>query len=126
MGGLPVASACASVRTEDDDTAAVVPVKVDALRHLATCDGEEDGAPPAVAGPLVVVQRQRRLHDVLRLDEQQLVGLRGAAAGQQCGVQSHERDRHAPRRSRGASAASRTSMSRSAPLACHAAMIFSM
>ncbi|CAM9527332.1 unnamed protein product, partial [Heterosigma akashiwo] len=34
---------------------------------------EEDGPPPAVAGALEVVQRQRRLHHVLRLDEHQLL-----------------------------------------------------
>ena len=48
------------------------PVKVDAFRHLAPGNAEEDGPAPGVARAAVVVQRQRRFHDVGRLDKHEL------------------------------------------------------
>jgi hypothetical protein len=50
-----------------------VPVKVNALCHLAPGNGEENGTAPAIARALKVFERQGGLHDVLRLDEQELL-----------------------------------------------------
>ena len=43
------------------------------LPHLASGHAEEDGPPPAVAGPPEVVQGHRCLHHICGLDEDQLV-----------------------------------------------------
>ena len=50
-----------------------MPVKVNALGHLAPGNREEHGAAPAIARALEVFERQGGLHDVLRLDEQELL-----------------------------------------------------
>jgi hypothetical protein len=68
---------------EHDDAAAVVAVEIDALCHLPAGDGEENGAPPAVASPPEVVEGERCLHHIHRLYEHQLQcheGLPGAPA----------------------------------------------
>mmetsp|Transcript_8128 Transcript_8128/g.22362 ORF Transcript_8128/g.22362 Transcript_8128/m.22362 type:complete len:252 (-) Transcript_8128:1272-2027(-) len=48
-------------------------IEVDALRHLATRNGEEDSTAAAVARALVVLQGERGLHDIGCLDVDQLV-----------------------------------------------------
>lgn len=55
-----------------DDGAAIVAVKVNALRHLAASDREEDRPPPAVARSPIVIQCKCCLHHIRRLNEDQL------------------------------------------------------
>eukprot|EP00965_Chrysotila_dentata_P073826 2438927-Pleurochrysis_carterae.AAC.1 len=50
-----------------------MPIEVDTLCHLAARDREEDRAPAAVTRALEVLERHRRLQNVCRLDEDQLV-----------------------------------------------------
>jgi hypothetical protein len=50
-----------------------VELEVDALRDLPPCDREQNGAAAGVAGPLVVVNSQGRLNNVLGLDKDELV-----------------------------------------------------
>jgi hypothetical protein len=57
---------------KEDDHPAVVVVKVDALRHLATRHGQEDASPPSRTRRLEVGQRERRFHNVLCLHKHQL------------------------------------------------------
>jgi hypothetical protein len=51
----------------------IVELEIDALGDLPPCDGEQNGAAAGVAGPLVVVNSQGRLNNVLGLDKDELV-----------------------------------------------------
>ena len=50
-----------------------MPVEVDALCNLATCDREKDSPATAIARALEVVESKGGLNDILGLNEEELV-----------------------------------------------------